>query len=226
MADAMCSECGKPAVARSLCRSHYNQRKYRLIRYGEPLPPVRPRSRNTCTVVEYGEVCGSLVRGHGMCSKHHDRWRTHGDPLISKLHRLPMEKRFWAWVDARGPDECWPWKGFVSKRGYGQFCINRHASMQAHKMAYTLVIGRVPTSLQLDHMCHDPEVCRLGDKCPHRRCCNPAHLKPATNRANTLRGSGPTAVNAAKTHCDYGHETDHGHDAANDRSNLHAPPPV
>jgi hypothetical protein len=30
-------------------------------------------------------------------------------------------------------------------------------------------------------------------------------LEPATVRENTLRGIGPTSVNAAKTHCQQGH---------------------
>lgn len=40
-----------------------------------------------------------------------------------------------------------------------------------------------------DHLCHDPEVCKLGDKCPHRSCCNWRHLEPVTNRENVLRGA-------------------------------------
>lgn len=39
-----------------------------------------------------------------------------------------------------------------------------------------------------------------------RNCVNPAHLEPVTQKVNVLRGEGASARNAAKTHCDYGHE--------------------
>lgn len=41
--------------------------------------------------------------------------------------------------------------------------------------------------------------------CRARNCVNPAHLQVCTNRENILRGVGPTAINARKTHCPNGH---------------------
>jgi len=38
-----------------------------------------------------------------------------------------------------------------------------------------------------------------------RRCCNPEHVEPSTDRKNVLRGKGPTAINAAKDRCPKGH---------------------
>jgi hypothetical protein len=150
--------------------------------------------------------CGKPVRGRGWCGMHYARWSKYSDPQYSKYHRVPMAERFWLWVDKRGPDECWPWTGYITKRGYGQFCIDRHSSSGAHRLAYILTVGRIPDGLQIDHMCHERRECQLGNNCPHRRCCNPAHLKPATNRVNALRGNAPTAVNARKTHCIRKHE--------------------
>ena len=68
--------------------------------------------------------------------------------------------------------------------------------MQSHTYAWELANGPIPAGLQLDHLC------RVG------LCVNPAHLEPVTGRVNTLRGTSPAAVNAAKTHCINGHLLD------------------
>jgi hypothetical protein len=72
---------------------------------------------------------------------------------------------------------------------------------------YELMVGPIPDGYDLDHLCHTsaPD-CRQGRRCQHRACCNPAHLEPVTSRENTLRGSSVVALNAAKTHCQRGHE--------------------
>ena len=35
----------------------------------------------------------------------------------------------------------------------------------------------------------NPRVCNLGNNCPHRRCCNAAHLEAVTSQENILRGA-------------------------------------
>lgn len=117
-----------------------------------------------------------------------------------------MTDRFWAKVDVRGPDECWPWLGVIT-RGYGQVTFNGH-SRRAHRVAYELLTGSPPGPV-MDHLCHSAAVrdggCDGGEGCLHRRCCNPAHLEDVDQRSNVHRGLAPTAVNAAKTHCVHGH---------------------
>lgn len=113
--------------------------------------------------------------------------------------------RFWAKVDkSAGQDGCWPWTGGIWK-GYGYIGIDRK-SERAHRVAYELEHGPIAPGLVLDHTCHNDTGCDGGRACLHRRCVNPAHLEPVTDRANVLRGSGITARNAAKTHCKRGHE--------------------
>ena len=112
-------------------------------------------------------------------------------------------------VDQRADNECWPWLGVVRDAGYGTFSRRvdgRVTSAPAHRLVYELLVGPIPPGLQLDHTCHDAEIC--GGPCEHRRCCNPAHLE-AVSPAENARRSAPairrSSPNRAKTHCPQGH---------------------
>ena len=81
------------------------------------------------------------------------------------------------------------------RTGYG--CFNDGTRLTgAHRFAYELLVGPIPSDLHIDHLCRNPS------------CVNAAggHLEPVTQRENTLRGTGPAAVNATLTHCKNGHE--------------------
>lgn len=104
-------------------------------------------------------------------------------------------------------DECWPWGGGLDGQGYGQtsFDGRRH---KVHRLIYEWTVGPIPDGLHLDHTCHTEE-CEGGIDCPHRRCCNPAHLEPVTLAENVRRGrAGINAKRAAslRTACPSGHE--------------------
>lgn len=68
--------------------------------------------------------------------------------------------------------------------------------MLAHRFAYELLVGPIPTGLTLDHLCRRPA------------CVNPSHLEPVSLRDNILRGEGPVALGARVTHCPQGHPYD------------------
>lgn len=109
--------------------------------------------------------------------------------------RPDVETRFWQYVDKGPPDghdTCWIWLGGLTHNGYGKFWAHG-TTHRAHRFAYTLDHPDFPKHLHLDHSCRN------------HRCVRPSHLDPVTNHVNTLRGHGPTAQNARKTHCDHGH---------------------
>jgi hypothetical protein len=70
---------------------------------------------------------------------------------------------------------CWLWTGEMNRNGYGRVRSDGKRVM-AHRRAWELLRGPIPTGLVLDHLCRN------------RHCCNPAHLEPVTVRENTLRG--------------------------------------
>ena len=81
---------------------------------------------------------------------------------------------------------------------------------RSHRVAYELSNGPIPDGAQVDHTCHNADVsCGGGVNCPHRRCCNPAHLEAVPGTTNRSRGRGPSvtrARHAGKTHCQNNHE--------------------
>lgn len=90
---------------------------------------------------------------------------------------------------------CWEWKGPKDAKGYGLLWDTPgKRSRRVHQVVYDIYIGEMPEGMQVDHLCRN------------KSCANPAHLEAVTPRENTLRGDGPTAQNARKTHCPQGHE--------------------
>ena len=87
---------------------------------------------------------------------------------------------------------CWIWQGRPKSTGYGVMGVGGR-SVGAHRLSFELFVGPIPTGLHLDHLCRVPA------------CVNPVHLQAVTVRENVLRGVGPTAVNAQRTHCVNGH---------------------
>jgi len=81
--------------------------------------------------------------------------------------------------------------------GYGRMAIGPRVNskqVQAHVLSYETNVGPVPDGMVLDHLCRN------------KACVNPSHLEAVTIRVNTLRGIGPSALNAKKTSCPVGHE--------------------
>ncbi len=77
------------------------------------------------------------------------------------------------------PNGCWQWVGRKTQDGYGKI-----SGKLAHREIHILHKGEIPKGMELDHVCHDPEICKLGNSCPHRSCVNPDHTVPVTHDKN------------------------------------------
>lgn len=104
-------------------------------------------------------------------------------------------------------ENCWAWPGWVGSEGYGVAVRpGTRRKTTAQRVIWEVLFGPIESGMQVDHLCHDPNECNLGNDCPHRRCVNPSHLGLATPLGNTLRGNSFAAINARKSRCDHGHE--------------------
>lgn len=125
-------------------------------------------------------------------------------PLVMKVRPWTLE-RFASGLTIGTGDECWCRRPDPTRQGYGRIYFEGKLT-GAHVASYRMFAGPIPEGFDIDHLCHDPAECNLGDDCPHRSCVNPAHLDPKSPRDNGLRGGGAAAVHARQTHCIRGHE--------------------
>lgn len=88
------------------------------------------------------------------------------------------EERFWAKVDVRGDDECWPWTATRHQRGYGLVSVkvgDERSSFTSSRVAYALGAGLKEFPPREQQVCHS---------CDNPPCCNPAHLFLGTSKEN------------------------------------------
>lgn len=100
-------------------------------------------------------------------------------------------------ISFKANDKCWPWKGAVNIRGYGQFGIV-HMMTQASRISWHIFNGPFDVKLLVLHHCDNPN------------CVNPKHLylgdKFDNERDKIIR---KRHANQKKETCPRGHKYDH-----------------
>lgn len=119
-------------------------------------------------------TCQKDARCNGVCEMHYKRFQKYGNYDGGSATHAPPHERVWRFVEKRGPDECWPWKGAKTQYGYGQFKItNRPVKYGvAHRFIFECINGDVGDNRVVRHTCDNPP------------CCNPNHLLKGTQADN------------------------------------------
>lgn len=148
--------CDNSAIAHGVCSWHYRK----IHKETNP-------NRKRCSV----GGCDRTLYARGLCQLHYRREKGTG---TTDARPMPTtEERFWQKVRRGAPDECWEWQG-AKLHGHGQFHKAAGETKIAHRIAYELLVGPIPTGAHLHH------------RCENRGCVNPAHLAPVMPDAHQI----------------------------------------
>jgi len=91
---------------------------------------------------------------------------------LSEQDTIHSLERFMSKVARDG--DCWVWTAGDNGKGYGRFYSGK-GMVIAHRWIYEQTRGKVPSGLELDHLCRN------------RICVRPEHLEAVTHSENMLR---------------------------------------
>lgn len=139
--------------------------------------------------------CGGRHHIKGLCRKHHARLVQTGTTDPGPKAQLPLEVRFWKFVEKAGPDDCWLWTGAKAPGGYGKIGAGTGRSVvRAHRVSWEIANGRtIPDGMLVMHRCDNPP------------CVNPAHLSLGDHSANAV-----DMVAKGRKHQHFATGSDHG----------------
>lgn len=123
------------------------------------------------------DECSAPIKAVGLCGKHYERKRVHGDPSVKLTaygDSLPQRLASKVVMDG-GLLGCWLWQANIDIYGYAIVKVDGK-NRKAHRVAYELFIGPIPEGHDADHLCRV------------RHCVNPLHIEPVTSAENQRRG--------------------------------------
>ena len=117
--------------------------------------------------------------------------------LSSDIITPAVEARFWAKVDKRGPDECWPWIGCAHRDGRGTLWLGLpFRSTVAPRISWIIAFRQALSPRMF--ICHH---------CDNPSCVNPRHLWLGDYQSNGKDAASKGRLHCqTKTHCKNGHE--------------------
>lgn len=94
-----------------------------------------------------------------------------GNPFDNTIVKL----RFYSFIDIpENENDCWMWKGYKDKDGYGKFTYDKR-QRSAHRIMYELENEKIPPGMMV---LHEPI------NCNNPSCVNPKHLRLGMHKDN------------------------------------------